>query len=310
MGSLLTELGKRLAERWISLLVLPGTLYLAAATVAHTLGHRHALDVGRLTDRITVWAQTSVATTLGGQAVLLAAVLAGSATAGIVAQGIGSLVERLHLAADWYTWPPVLRRLAHRLTVRRQRLWRAAASDWHRHREEAALVRTRGERLDPAQRRAAYAAMTRVAPEYPDRPSWSGDRIHAVAVRMDRDHHLDFAAAWPHIWLLLPEENRVEINASRQALARAMVLAAWALLYLPLTIWWWPAAAVTATLTLTSWRRTRTATDTYATLLEAATRVHARDLADRLGLDATGPLTAEAGDALTRLLVPSTPRLP
>ncbi len=47
-------------------------------------------------------------------------------------------------------------------------------------------------------------------------------------------------------------------------------------------------------LTLTSWRRTRTATDAYAAPVEAATRVHARDdLVDRLGSDATGPLTVE-----------------
>ncbi|MGW9246138.1 hypothetical protein [Streptomyces badius] len=73
-----------------------------------------------------------------------------------------------------------------------------------------------------------------------------GDRIHAVAVRMDHDHHLDFAAAYPHMWLILPKENSVEILASRQALARATVLAAWALLHLPLTVWWCPAAKATA----------------------------------------------------------------
>ncbi|WP_128817408.1 hypothetical protein [Streptomyces sp. S063] len=122
-----------------------------------------------------------------------------------------------------------------------------------------------------------------------------GDRIHAVAVRMDHDHHLDFAAAYPHIWLILPKENSVEILASRQALARATVLAS-RLGPAPSA----PHHLVVSCrkgdrpLTLTGWRRTRTATDAYATPVEAATRVHARDLVDRLGSDATGPLTAAA----------------
>ncbi|WP_073224352.1 hypothetical protein [Streptomyces sp. NBRC 110465] len=310
MGGLLSELGKKLAEWWMSLLVLPGALYLAVVGMAVTLGHGQALDLARLTARITDRAGSPAAATVGGQVVLLAAVLAGSAVVGLAAQAVGSLIERYSLAADWRSWPLLLRRLAHWLTVRRQRRWRAAASAWHWHREAAARSLTRGERSDPAERWAAHTAMMRVAFEAPARPTWSGDRVHAVAVRMDRDHHLDIAAIWPHLWLILPEEVRAEINTARLSVTRATILSAWALLYLPLTVYWWPAAAITAALVLAGRRRTRTAIDTYATLLEASTRLHARDLAERLGLDAGGPVTPEAGDALTRLLTPSSPPPP
>ncbi|WP_405761184.1 hypothetical protein [Streptomyces sp. NBC_00045] len=60
-----------------------------------------------------------------------------------------------------------------RITSRR----RASAEAWHRHQQEAAVARTRG----------ARAAMVRTSPERAGRPTWSGDRIHAASVRIDRD---------------------------------------------------------------------------------------------------------------------------
>ncbi|MFC9392723.1 hypothetical protein ACFTWS_06100 [Streptomyces sp. NPDC057027] len=137
--------------------------------------------------------------------------------------------------------------------------------------------------------------MTRVALEEPTRPTWSGDRLDAAAVRLDRDHGIDLVVTWPHVWLILPEEIRAEITDAPQALTRATTLAAWALLYLPLAAWWWPTA-------LTAGFRTSTATGTYALLLKASTRLHTRDLVDHLGLDDT--------DTLTRHLTPTPPPPP
>ncbi|MFF2644957.1 hypothetical protein ACFVUB_34595 [Streptomyces niveus] len=326
MGGFLSELGKNLAERWMSLLVLPGALYLAVAAAARTLGHAHPFDLPHLTQQITTWASHPAASTVGGQVVLLAAILAAAAATGLAAQALGSLSEWLCLAADWPAWPAPLRRLAAKQTTRRRDRWNNAARAWHRHREQDAQALAHGQRADPAPRQAAERAMTRIAPEEPSRPTWSGDRLNAVAVRLERDHHLDLATLWPHLWLVLPEETRTQITLARQNLTRAATLTAWALLYLPLTAWWWPAALITATLTLTGWARTRTATDTYALLLEATTRLHTRDLADRLGLNPTGPLlvltpetgdnlgltpsgplTPETGDALTHHLTPNPP---
>ncbi|QXE38143.1 hypothetical protein KQY30_31855 [Streptomyces sp. GMY02] len=327
MGGFLSELGKKLAERWLSLLVLPGALYLAIAVTAHTLGHTRPFDLPLLTRQITTWANHPATSNTDGYVVLLAATLAGAAATRLVAQALGSLTERLCLAADWHTWPPPLRRLAARQTARRHDRWTRAARTWHHHREQDAQALAHGRRADPAARRAAERTMTCIAPEEPTRPTWSGDRLNAAAVRLERDHHLDLATLWPHLWLILPEETRVQITTVRQNLTRAATLTAWALLYLPLAAWWWPAALITATLTLTGRARTRTATDTYALLLEAATRLHIRDLADRLGLNPTspttpetggalglnstgGPLTSEAGDILTRHLTPTPPPPP
>lgn len=72
-----------------------------------------------------------------------------------------------------------------------------------------------------------------------------------------------------------------------------------------LALWWWPAAAVTVVLTVTSARRVRAGVEVYAQLLEATTRLHLVDLARQLGVDHTGPATAELGDQLYLLLSPA-----
>lgn len=53
MGGFLGALGQKLAERWLTLLALPGALFLATAATARILGQAHALDGQRLTDWIT-----------------------------------------------------------------------------------------------------------------------------------------------------------------------------------------------------------------------------------------------------------------
>ncbi|MFE9611251.1 hypothetical protein [Streptomyces sp. NPDC006012] len=302
MGGFLSELGRKLAERWLSLLVLPGALYLAVLATAHALGHAHPFDPARLAGRIGAWARAPAAGNAGGQAVLLAAGLAGAAAAGLAAQALGTLVERLWLAADWRAWPFPLRRLAKWRVERRQDRWEAAARHYDRQREEAARALALGRWTDPAERHTAHRTLVSVSAERPDRPTWCGDRIQAVAVRLDRQYRLDLAAVWPHLWLVLPDAPRAEITAAREALTRATALAAWSLLYLPVTVMWWPAALISAVLAVSSRARTRAATGTYATLLEAAIRLHGTDLADRLGIDRSGPLTKEFGAELARHL--------
>lgn len=144
--------------------------------------------------------------------------------------------------------------------------------------------------------------MRRIATEEPDRPTWCGDRVHAVTIRLERDHRMDLPLVWPYLWLVLPEITRAEIAAAEQALSRATTLAGWAVLYAPLTAWWWPAAPLAAVLALAARYRMGTATETYAQLIEAAARLHSTDLATRLGIDRTGALDAALGDALDHLL--------
>ncbi|NYH51399.1 hypothetical protein HNR06_000988 [Nocardiopsis arvandica] len=70
MGGLLTVLGNKLAEQWLTLLALPGALYAAAAVGARTLGHHHTWDLDHLIDQITAWARDPRIDTVAGQVVV------------------------------------------------------------------------------------------------------------------------------------------------------------------------------------------------------------------------------------------------
>jgi hypothetical protein len=302
LAELSGELGKGLAGKWLSLLALPGALYLAVAAAARALGQSHALDVPRLVSQVTVWARDPAAATVGGQVVLLLSILAGSVVAGLAARALGSGIEQMVLAANWRSWPRPARALAGRATQARRDRWDGAHERYSTLSAEAAHSQARSHPLDAAPRHAALRVRTAIAAERPDRPTWSGDRINAVSVRLMRDHHLDVALLWPHLWLTLADTERDQVTAARTAMARAAELGAWAALYAVLACLWWPAAIVAVVLGMTTRNRVRSATDTYALLVEATVRLQARDLAQRLGVACDGPLSTVDGDRLTDLL--------
>ncbi|MFE9481262.1 hypothetical protein ACFYNM_21980 [Streptomyces spororaveus] len=308
MSGFWSALTSKLAERWLTLLVLPGAFYLATAATAHTLGWAHALDLRRLNSAITTWTKNPIATTVGGQIVLLAAILTAAAAAGLAAQALASVVERVTLAPDWRTWPRPLRRAAEQQTDRRRKEWTAAHTTYHQLLAAAAARAADGTRPPPTQSERAEAQAerhpfdqkrTRIGLEEPDRPTWSGDRLHAVTVRVHRDLHLNLPIVWPYLWTVLPEPARTDLTTARTALTKATTLTAWAFLYLPLTLWWWPALPLSAGIALTGWRKTRTSTDTYAQLLEATIRLHLTTLAIQLGISHTDAPTPALGDTLT-----------
>jgi hypothetical protein len=306
MGGFLDELGKKLADRWFQLLVLPGALYLAVAIAARTLGQSRPFDLHQLITQVIAWAKTPAATTVGGQVVLLAAALAGAAAVGLASQTLGSLIERVTLAAGWRTWMPPFLQLAGRRVGRRQSRWDSQHAIYSDHYNRA----QQGNDPDPAERRAAYRARTRIAPERPERPTWTGDRINAVDVRLTRDLHLDLPTVWAALWLTLPDPARTEITAARQALASATTLTAWAVLYALLAGLWWPAVLIAIILAVTGWHRTRAGADAYATLLEASTRLHAGDLGRQLEADQVPSVKQRTGESITATLHTEPPPLP
>ncbi|KAA9158556.1 hypothetical protein FPZ12_022200 [Amycolatopsis acidicola] len=302
LGGFGGQLGKSLADKWLGLLALPGALYLAVVAVAGALGQSHALDVPQLVRQVTAWAHAPAAGTVGGQVVLLLALLAGSVMTGLVARVLGAGIERVVLAAGWHSWPRWIRPLAQWRTLARRRRWDNAHAGYSAAWTEAAQAKALGRKVDAEPRHAALRARSAIAAERPDRPTWSGDRIHGVSERLRRDHRLDLALLWPHLWLVLPEQERTEITAARTSITRATELGAWALLYAPLVILWWPAGVVAVVLAIGARGRVRATTDTYAQLVEAAVRLHTRDLAERLGIEYAGPLTPDAGETFDEVL--------
>jgi hypothetical protein len=283
-------LGGKLAERWLSLLLVPGVVYCVVAVSAARLGHGHAFDVARLVGWVDEATSPGSRPVASGVVVVIA-VVAGSAAAGLAAAGLGWLAEQVMMA-------PVSRPPVGWLTRSRGNRWRRAEGKV-------------GDALGPAVRGAggsapdagtAIAERDRIGLVEPRHPTWTGDRLSAVDVRIAATYGLDLRSAWPRLWLIMPEEARTELSAAQDAMTRALRLLGWAGLYALLTLWWWPAVMVGLAIAALARYRIRAAVSVLADLSEAAVDVYATALADRLGVSHPGWLTREVGQDITSRL--------
>jgi hypothetical protein len=92
VNAFLDALGRKLAEQWFSLLVLPGVLWAATALLAARLGQNRALDLRALHDDVD--RQVAKAPGTGTLVLLLAGLLITGAAVGLAATGLGALVRR------------------------------------------------------------------------------------------------------------------------------------------------------------------------------------------------------------------------
>ena len=286
----LSEFGKKMAERWATLVVLPGLLFTSVLAVAASLGQWRWSDTDLLWRRLSDFAEVGgnhqhVAAGSARTVMLVVGVVAVSVGAALVARALGGAVEYV-LAGRW---PFFARPLATRLTTRR-------TADWRRHNAEYEAAWAAGE--DQHRLGELAAARNAVSLTEPRCPTWTGDRLQAPAVRVREQYALDLAAAWPRLWLLLPDSTRQPLAESRQGFDEATALGGWAVLYGALGAWWWPSAVVGLGAGLVSWRRARAAADAYAELVEAAVDVHVDRLIDRFD-DERRPIRPSRGAAVT-----------
>lgn len=279
MTGFLAEVGQKLADRWAALLAIPGLLYLAAVTASAVLGQGHALSYPDLSHKVAAWAGSPALRSAGGTALIIAAILAGSVAAGLVATAGGRLIESV------WTMPgdrPPAKWLAG---------WRR--DRWERQKDIADTSN------DPAAVRRAISRADRICVVEPACPSWTGDRLRACHVRIDKVYGLDLAAAWPRLWLIAPDTVRTELGTARDAFSAAALLTAWAALYLVLGIWWWPAIPLAVITGIAGARKGRLATGSLADLIESAVDLHSTELAAQLGEQVNGPVTPAVGARLT-----------
>jgi hypothetical protein len=156
MTGFLAELGTKLADRWMALLVLPGALLVAAAATADALGQAHALDLALLRARISALAAAPGAHSPGVLLLAAGGTLAASALAGLTAAALGSVISRL-----WTAVPPVgspgasrLTTCFHRchpacwLTALRSRFWYERDDQWSKAVAVAEPLRSRAALID------------------------------------------------------------------------------------------------------------------------------------------------------------------
>ncbi|RRR78553.1 hypothetical protein [Streptomyces sp. RP5T] len=299
MGGFFQQLAKTLADRWISLLVLPGAFFLGAVWLSLVLGHADAWNVALLTRRAEDDMAAVADLSSGAQVLLVTAVAAAASGVGFVVQALAVVTRRVWLGP----WPGPFASVAATRTARRRARWHRLVEERRALEAASPVGRTREgqDRIDAVAHR-----ITRLAMAEPGRPTWMGDRIHAVESIAYHRYGLDLAYGWSRLWLVLPDPARTELTAAHSAFAAAVATGTWAVPYLLLTVVWWPALLIAAGIGLTGWARARSAVADLSTLTEATLDLYGRTLAAALGIgdatEDTGPLTISEGERVTELV--------
>jgi hypothetical protein len=261
MIGVLTEVSRRIGSRWVTAVLLPGLLLVTIAAVAAVLGHTHPFDL----DHLAATAERTgrdLTARLGQLAVSIAVAVAGAGLAGTAATGVGRLAQQWWLRESFLTG--------------------------------TLITRSRWSRRNRALAAADRAGVPAVAAYLPQRPTWLGDRVRLVEVRVRAQYHVSAALVWPRLWLLLDEETRRPTTDARTRYAEAVTLAGWGMLYLVPGVLWWPALLVAAGVLLTAWRRLRERLADLAELVESAIDLRLHDLAATLGIPMSNPEVSPA----------------
>ncbi|MER5626419.1 hypothetical protein ABT061_35855 [Streptosporangium sp. NPDC002544] len=233
--------------------------------------------------QIDQWAASPTLRSTGGTVLVIILVLVGSLAVGLISTSLGQLVSFIWMLPG--KRPPAN--------------WIAA---YRRGRSRAAKRVADASDARPDQVLAAMNRADRICLVEADRPTWVGDRLRACRVRVERAYGLDVDVIWPRLWLLVPDPARAEISMARDAYVASARLMGWALLYLFLTFWWWPASVIASVIAVTAQIKARDAITILADLLEAVVDLYGRELATQLGHPKTEkPLTLSEGRSLTAL---------
>ena len=252
MDGILSDLGKRIADRWFAFLILPGVPFAATVIVAWAMtpsGAAHALDLDILVRRLDTLGAT--AQTIKG-IVSGCLLVAGVAVVAVLVRELSLIVNRL-----WLGRAAILCRLMRPGIRRRRRL-----------------------ALDTA-RRGGYALPERYLPH---RATWIGDRFALVDERVAAQYGVSLARVWPRLWQLRDDRTPKVVSAAWDDYAAATVRVAWALPYLVISLFWWPAAPLGLALVLLGWSQGRRGADDFCVSCEAAIDVQLRRLAHIVGV--------------------------
>ncbi|MFC4534745.1 hypothetical protein [Sphaerisporangium dianthi] len=251
METLLGELGKRISDRWVIRLVLPGLLWLVAAATAVVLGHARPFDAAALVQRAEQAGMALSARPVAAAAAV-AAVLGAAVVAGLTAQALGRAVRAVWLG-----------------------LWRGPAAPLGR--------RVRAWRLRRATARPPEGAAV-PGRFLPARPTWIGDRFRLAGERVDAQYGLRLALVWIPLWQVLEEPIRTPVQEAADRFDETVRLAGWGALYAATGVLWWPGLPVGALVMVIAWRQGRAAAAGFADVVEATVDTRHRALAEALGV--------------------------
>lgn len=292
MTAFLEQLGAKVADRWLTNLLLPGLLWLCCAVAASRLGWGHAVDP-RAAESLVRWlaSERSAAQAL----LLVAGVLGGSAAAGLAAIGLATVLRRAWtlpggaMPAKW-------------LRQRRRRRWDAADRVVTQHWNDTLnTVECSATTVGP-EYRDALARRDPIGLEPPERPTWIGDRWLATGIRIRRAYGLDLTVVWPRLWTLVPDALRNDITVAQLAYKESSTTISWAIFYGGVGLFWGPALIIAAGLAVTGVLQARDATGNLCELVESACDLYGHSLAEQLHVSCPGPVTPEIGKEINARL--------
>jgi hypothetical protein len=290
MSGFLSELSTKMADRWISLLVLPGLLWIAALAAVLRLGQEHPFDVARPQAWLDQIARQPASHDIATVALTSAAIVLASAAVALAASALGALLQQI-----WVVPGALLRLRLQQATLDLKTSINIANQAKP---TEAAEAAEAVERVNQAKRRRDRLCLAQNF-----LPTRVSDRFYATAFRV-RDHNsMDLDLVWPRLWTVLPDALRADLSTTQDAYVAAARLAAWGILYLTLAAAWWPAALIRLIITCTAALRARTSADVLADLVETAADLYTKDLAAALDVSLPGVTDpAELGRSITRRL--------
>jgi len=191
MSGFFQELAKKLAERWVTLLLLPGALFIVLVWLGSALGHAHALDWSIVSHRFAGTTTSLSRLTGATQGVLVVALLLGAIGVGLGAQALAGITRTIWLG----TWSQPFTPLRRRLTAHRETRWTKLVAERRQLQTaypQASRTPAQQDDLDAVAARMNYLALSR-----PGRPTWMGDRMYGVEAIARNRYGLDASSSPP-----------------------------------------------------------------------------------------------------------------
>lgn len=252
-------LGEKVAEKWPAWALMPSFVFWVGGLACWAARHPEGWAA------FLAWLGGSTQVVQAGLLILGLFVVVSS---GVVAQQFSTETLRL-FEGYWPRWAWPLRRLMSAWAA-----WRlkSAAARFQQ------LEAKRPHQLSPAEsdEHARLDWQLIHTPALPQQlmPTRLGNILRAAETRPANKYGLDVIICWPRLWLLLSEETRAELAASRATLDAAAHVCFWGLLSLIWCLWSWWAVPVGLLITLGAYRRMLAAGEVYGSLLESAFDVH------------------------------------
>lgn len=256
LGKFWESVGGGLAERAI-VAAPPALVFWLGGFLAWAQGRDGFAAAGRFLDRLgrqQPFAQVAV----------VVAVVAAAAFSGMIVQRLTSPVLRL---LEGY-WPRFASPVRRRLVAGAEERGRGARERFQRVASPVLAGIATAEQREEYVRLDLY--LRRLPPSGRCLPTCIGNTLRASEVRPLAKYGLDAVVVWPHLWLLLPDTTRKELESARASLDASVAAGVWGLLFVaftPLAVWVLPTGLGVAAVAWLLWTPARA--ETFADLVEA-----------------------------------------